>query len=358
MPTAVTTPVLAAVARALPPHYHSQAELSQGLQDYWREGGHHFNKSRVDSLHASVQVRGRHLAIPKDAYPALNTFEKRNQVWIREAVRLGEEAVRAAVKKAGIELKDLDALCFTSITGLATPSIDARLVNKLGLRPDVKRLPIFGLGCVAGVAGTARVSDLLRGFPGHTAVLLSVELCSLTVQRDDISLSNIIASGLFGDGAAAVVIRGGDSTAAGPRVVASESVFYPDTEDVMGWDFLDSGFKVVLSARVPEMVLTNVRNNVDGFLQKHGLKRSDITHWVAHTGGPKVLEAFEQALELSPTALARSWESLRSVGNLSSASVLYVLGDLLDSGEAKKGDVGLMMAMGPGFCSELVLLRW
>jgi alkylresorcinol/alkylpyrone synthase len=126
----------------------------------------------------------------------------------------------------------------------------------------------------------------------------------------------------------------------------------------MGWDFLDSGFKVVLSARVPEMVTSNVRQNVDGFLARHGLTRKDITHWVAHTGGPKVLEAFEVALELPPQALARSWESLRSVGNLSSSSVLYVLGDLLDAGVAKQGDLGLMMAMGPGFCSELVLLRW
>jgi alkylresorcinol/alkylpyrone synthase len=354
----VNAPLVAAVARALPPHYHSQVELSQGLQDYWRDGGHHFNKSRVDALHASVQVRGRHLAIPMVDYPPLDTFEKRNAVWIREATNLGEQAVRAAVQKAGLQLSDVDVLCFTSITGLATPSIDARLVNRLGLRADVKRMPIFGLGCVAGVAGTARVSDLLRGFPGHTAVLLSVELCSLTVQRDDLSLSNIIASGLFGDGAAAVVLRGAEQGGGGPRVVASESVFYRDTEDVMGWDFLDSGFKVVLSARVPEMVTANVRQNVDGFLGKHGLSRRDVTHWVAHTGGPKVLEAFEAALELPKDALARSWESLRAVGNLSSSSVLYVLGDLLDSGAAKPGDVGVMMAMGPGFCSELVLLKW
>ncbi len=354
----MSTPIIASVVRALPPHYHSQAELSQGLQDYWRDGGHTFNKSRVDSIHASVQVRGRHLAIPMADYPPLDTFEKRNTVWIREATRLGEVAVRAAVEKAGLQLKDIDVLCFTSITGLATPSIDARLVNRLGLRPDVKRVPIFGLGCVAGVAGTARVSDLLRGAPDQTAVLLSVELCSLTVQRSDLSLSNIIASGLFGDGASAVVIRGGSADGSGPRVVASESVFYPGTEDVMGWDFLDTGFKVVLSARVPEMVTSYVRGNVDGFLSKHGLTRKDITHWVAHTGGPKVLEAFETALELPPNALARSWESLRSVGNLSSSSVLYVLADLIESGAPKKGDVGLMMAMGPGFCAELVLLRW
>lgn len=354
----LNAPHIASVARALPPHYHSQAELTQALKDYWRAGGHKFNESRIDSLHSSVQVQGRHLAIPIGDYTALDTFQKRNTAWIREAVRLGEQAVRAACEKAGVALTDIDLLCFTSITGLATPSIDARLVNKLGLRNDVKRLPVFGLGCVAGVAGTARVSDFLKGSPGATAVLLSVELCSLTVQRDDLSLSNMIASGLFGDGASAVVLRGGDAKVSGPRVLATESVFYKETEDVMGWDFLDTGFRVVLSARVPEMVTSYVRDNVDGFLKKHGLSRSDITHWVAHTGGPKVLEAFETALELPKDALARSWASLRSVGNLSSSSVLYVLSDLLESGAAKPGDFGLMMAMGPGFCAELVLLRW
>ena len=353
----VSAPLIASVARALPPHYHPQAELSAALQALWAVN-RKFNPARVTALHDSVQVRGRHLAIPMADYPPLDTFAKRNAVWIREAVKLGEQAVRAAVEKAGLQLKDIDVLCFTSITGLATPSIDARLVNVLGLRPDVKRLPIFGLGCVAGVAGTARLSDLLRGFPNQTAVLVSVELCSLTVQRDDISVSNLIAAGLFGDGASALVLRGGNTEGAGPRVVASESVFYPGTEDVMGWDFLDSGFKVVLSARVPDMVLENVRGNVDSFLGKHGLKRSDVKHWVAHTGGPKVLEAFESSLELPPGALARSWESLRSVGNLSSSSVLYVLSDLLEAKVAQPGDVGLMMAMGPGFCSELVLLRW
>ena len=356
-PGAMTSPSIASVVRVVPPHYHSQEELSAGLQALWAQH-RSFNPARVNALHASVQVRGRHLAIPIGDYPALDTFAKRNTVWIREAVKLGAEAVRGAVAKAGLELKDIDVLCFTSITGLATPSIDARLVNVLGLRPDVKRLPIFGLGCVAGVAGTARVSDLLRGFPNQNAVLLSVELCSLTVQRDDIAVGSIVAAGLFGDGAAAMVMRGADNVVDGPRIVATESVFYPGTEDVMGWDFLDSGFKVVLSARVPDMVLENVRGNVDAFLAKHGLKRSDVKHWVAHTGGPKVLEAFESSLELPAGALARSWESLRSVGNLSSASVLFVLSELLESKTAKPGDLGLMMAMGPGFCAELVLLRW
>jgi len=346
------------VSRALPETYHPQAELSAALSDFWSTGRPSFNRARVDALHASVQVRGRHLAVPKDDYAGLDSFGKRNTVWIREAQKLGAQAVRSAVTRAGLTLQDIDLLCFTTITGLATPSIDARLVNELGLRPDVKRMPLFGLGCVAGVAGTARVSDALRGFPNQTAVLLSVELCSLTVQREDLSVANFIAAGLFGDGAAAMVLRGGHAKGEGPRVVATESVFYPDTEGVMGWDFRDSGFNIVLSADVPKMVTSHLRKNVDGFLAKHELTLKDITHLVAHTGGPKVLEAFETALELKPDALARSWESLRSVGNLSSASVMFVLSDLLESNTAKPGEYGLMVAMGPGFCAELVLLRW
>jgi alkylresorcinol/alkylpyrone synthase len=272
---------------------------------------------------------------------------------------VGEQAVRQALQRAGLEPSEVDHLFFVTVTGVATPSVDARLMNRLGLRPDVKRTPIFGLGCVAGAAGTARASDALRAYPDQVAVLLSVELCSLTLQREDLSIANIIASGLFGDGAAAMVLSGAERPAPGvPRILATRSVFYPDTERVMGWDVVNGGFKVVLSAKVPDVVRGHVRGDVTGFLTEQGLRIEDIRHWVAHTGGPKVLEAFESTLELPSGALARSWKSLRETGNLSSASVLFVLESLLASDEAKPGDYGLLMAMGPGFCAELVLLRW
>lgn len=352
----MSEPRVRAVARALPPHFASQDELVAALRALWSK--EHYNVERLEDLHRSVQVGGRHLALPVHEYAALTTFRQRNDAWTRAALDLGETALRRALDDAGVAPSELDHLFFVTVTGLATPSIDARLVNRLGLRTDVKRTPIFGLGCVAGAAGLARVSDYLRAFPGQTAALLAVELCSLTLQRDDLSVQNIIASGLFGDGAAAVVVRGGEVDAPGPRVVATRSVFYPGTERVMGWDFVDTGFKVVLSAKVPEVVAGHIRTDVDAFLQSQGLTRDDVTHWVAHTGGPKVLRAFEDALELPPAALRRSWESLREVGNLSSASVLFVLSELLASGEARAGDYGLLMAMGPGFCAELVLLRW
>ena len=232
---------------------------------------------------------------------------------------------------------EVDHLFFVTVTGISTPSLDARLANRLRLKPSVKRTPIFGLGCMAGAAGIARASDVLRAFPGEIAVMLSVELCSLTLQRDDGSVTNLVATGLFGDGAAAVVMAGGARAngARVPRIEATRSVFYPDTEWVMGWDVVDTGFKVVLSAKVPDVIEAHVGGDVDAFLAAHGLARADVRHWVAHTGGPKVLEAFESALELPKDALKRSWNSLRTVGNLSSSSVLFVLSELLDSGDER-----------------------
>jgi len=350
-------PRIASVARVLPPHYVEQAELIEAFKGLWAKD--YFNVERLEDLHRAVGVKGRHLSLPLAEYPALKSFGARNEAWIRAATDLGEQAVREAVERAGLKPRDLDAIFFVTVTGIATPSIDARLINRLKLREDIKRTPIFGLGCVAGAAGTSRVADYLRAYPKHHAVLLSVELCSLTLQREDISIANIISSGLFGDGAAAVVMSGAETTPRpGPRVVATQSVFYPDTERIMGWDVVDSGFQVVLSAKVPDIVTRHIRGNVDGFLAQQGLSRKDITHWIAHTGGPKVLQAFEQSLELPEKALHRSWASLREVGNLSSASVLHVLGELIDSGEWKPGQKGLLMAMGPGFCAEVVLLEW
>jgi alkylresorcinol/alkylpyrone synthase len=249
------------------------------------------------------------------------------------------------------------------VTGIAAPSLDARLVPRLGLRTDVKRVPVFGLGCVAGAAGIARVHDYLRGDPDGVAVLLSVELCSLTVQHDDTSTANLVASGLFGDGAAAVVLVGERRAAAlglagGPRVLATRSRFYPDTERVMGWDVGGTGFRIVLAPTVADVVEKYLPDDVEGFLAAHGLEVADVGTWVAHPGGPKVIAAITRALGLPPSALDVTRQCLAEVGNLSSASVLHVLQRTLDAGLPEPGTAGVLLAMGPGFCSELVLLEW
>ena len=349
-------PRLRAVGRALPPNVLDQEQILGALRGLWAEK--HHNPARIDDLHRAVRVKKRHLALPLDRYPALDRFSRQNDAWIEAAGPLGAEAVTDALARAGLAPRDVDHFLFVTVTGIATPSIDARLATRLGMRSDVKRTPIFGLGCAAGAAGLARATDLLRGDPGGVAVLLSVELCSLTLQREDLSVPNVIASGLFGDGAAAVVLAGGERQQAGPRVVATRSVLYPGTERVMGWDVVDSGFKVVLSSEVPQVIRSRLRPDVDRFLADQGLSLGDVRHVIAHTGGPKVLEAVEGALELAPGRLERSWRSLEEIGNLSSASVLFVLGDFLDADEARPGDRGLLVAMGPGFGAELVLLEW
>ncbi len=351
---------IAAVGSAFPPHYYDQETLIAAFRDLW--GQRHFNLERAERLHRNVLVGGRHLALPLGEYAGLDTWGKANDAWIRVAQEVGSEAVRQGVARAGLGLDAVDALYTVTVTGVATPSLDARLLNRLRLRPDTKRVPIFGLGCLAGAAGIARAADYLAGHPREAVVLLSVELCSLTLQAADLSIPNLIASGLFGDGAAAVVLVGAEHAinggASGPRVVASASSFYYDTERVMGWDISETGFQVVLSAEVPEMVRRHLRGDVDGFLARQGLTRADIASWVAHPGGPKVLEAMQEALELPAEALAVTWRGLREVGNLSSTSVLLVLQETMEQHRPPAGSYGLLTAMGPGFCSELVLLQW
>ena len=353
---------IAAVGSALPPHYYDQDTLLDALRRRWES--RFFNPDRLQRLHQNVLVGGRHLALPIEEYDGLTTWGKANDAWIRVAQQVGEQAVLDALSRAGLSAADLGAFLFVTVTGVATPSIDARLVNRLGLPPRIKRMPIFGLGCVAGAAGIARASDYVRAYPDQVALLLSVELCSLTLQEEDLSIPNLIASGLFGDGAAAVLVAGErfqertGKAISGPTVVDTRSVFYPDSERVMGWDISESGFRIVLSAEVPDVVRQFLRHDVDVFLAEHGLTRADITSWVCHPGGPKVLEAMQDALEVPQQALAVTWDSLRRIGNLSSTSVLLILAETMEKHRPEPGSWGMLLAMGPGFCSELVLLRW
>lgn len=347
---------IASVGSALPPHFYDQATLLAALRRRWE--GRMFNLDRLERMHANVLVGGRHLALPIAEYDTLTTWGKANDAWIRVAQEVGGAAVLAALSKADLTVDDVDCLIFVTVTGVATPSIDARLINRLGLPSRTKRLPIFGLGCVAGAAGIARAADYVKAYPDQVAVLLSVELCSLTLQAEDLSIPNLIASGLFGDGAAAVVVTGDGRPGQGPRIVATRSIFYPNSEEVMGWDISETGFRIVLSADVPKVVRDFLLRDVDGFLSDCGLSRAEISSWVCHPGGPKVLEAMEGSLELPPGALDVTWRSLREVGNLSSTSVLLVLEETMAHHRPAPESYGMLLAMGPGFCSELVLLQW
>lgn len=347
---------IAGVRSSLPRHYYPQDVLLDGFRQYW---GSKLDRAGIlERLHAATGVAGRFLALPMEAYP-LKSWGEANNVWIETALELGEQAICGAMQDAGMYARDLGAFFFVSITGVASPSLEARLMNRMSLNPRMKRIPIFGLGCVAGAAGIARAADYVKAFPEEAALLLSVELCSLTLQADDLSVANLISSGLFGDGAAAVIVTGADHPAShGPEIVSTRSVFYPDTEYVMGWDISEKGFRIVLSRDVPGVVLRNLGRDVDQFLEDNGLSRVDIGSWVIHTGGPKVLEATAAALHLRNGELAASWDCLRQTGNLSSASVLFVLEEIMKNRRPDPGTWGILAAMGPGFCSELLLLRW
>lgn len=347
---------IASAASAFPVHYYDQQAIVEALKDYWGERLE--RPEMLDRLHARTGVERRHMVLPLEEYKAVDTWGKANNKWIEAAQELGSNAICRALTPLGLVPADIDALFFVTVTGVAIPSIDARLVNRMKLSPSIKRVPIFGLGCVAGAAGIARAADYVRAYPNEIAVLLSVEICSLTWQREDMSVANLVSSGLFGDGAAAVVVAGSEVNLPGPQVVASKSSFYPGTEHVMGWDVSEKGFRIVLSPDVPLMVEQHLRDDVDAFLAEQGMQRRDIASWIIHTGGPKVLEAVGSALELPNAALEASWESLRQVGNLSSASVLVVLEEFLARRRGAPGTYSLLSAMGPGFCSELVLLRW
>ncbi len=346
---------IASAASAFPQHYYDQKTVQQRLERIWAHKPEIVR--RLPVLLENCGVEGRAFALPIHRYEELDGFTQFNDEWIRVALELGQEAVQKALDRAGLAPRDVDLILFSTVTGLAAPSIDARLCNKMGFRSDVKRMPLFGLGCVAGAAALARATDFVRGCPKGVALVLTIELCSLTWQKDDTSLAHVISCGLFGDGASAAVVVGADHPAHGVRVVDTRSVFYRDTEDVMGWRIGAHGFKIVLSPSVPSVAKERLGPDCAKFLAEHRLAPSDISFWVCHPGGPKVLEAARDSLGLADDAVAISWQSLRNAGNLSSASVMLILERTLEQRPPRPGDKGVLLAMGPGFCSELLLLE-
>ena len=350
-----------------PERYERQADVARECMRFGSGEGE-ATPERIERFFARTGVQGRHLVLPANAYGALGGFGARSALWLEHALRLGHAAVEGALTRAGLAASEIGLFVSNSVTGFAVPSLEARIMAERGdFTSDCRRLPLFGLGCVAGAAGIARVSEYLRANPAHAAILLCVELCSLTFQPSDTSTANVIASALFGDGAACVVMVGAEHrlaetgvgasrTGAGMAVVDTRSIFFPGTERTMGWDIVDSGFRIVLSGSLPELARGAFCSATRQFLADHNLTPADITQWFGHPGGPAVIDAIETGLELPAGTLDASRRTLARVGNLSSASVLTLIEEGLRDSAPHAGD-GLLYAMGPGFCAELVLLR-
>lgn len=357
--TSAPAPVIAGTGTGLPGHVYSQKQLVALARKLLPEFD--VSSAVLERLFAAVGVEERHLALPAEAYGALTGLGARSGAWIEVAKQLGEQVVREALAEADLDPVEVAQLTTTTVTGFAVPCLDARLMNCIAFAPTLKRVPLFGLGCVGGAAGLARVADYLRAYPHEVAMLLAVELCSLTVQRDDASIANLISTGLFGDGAAAVLLVGAAhplARVAKPTVLDSSAVFFPGTEQLMGWEIVDTGFKVVLSPGVPELVERELPGLIDPLLAAHGLERSDIGAWIAHPGGPKVIRAVQAALGLDDNQVEATRAGLAEIGNLSSASVLFLLHEFRGPRRPKPGTYGVLFALGPGFCAEAVLLRW
>jgi alkylresorcinol/alkylpyrone synthase len=305
--------------------------------------------------HAAIDRR--FLSCPVEWFCETHTFAERNAIYTQMACQLAAEAIQQCLQQTNVTADQIDHLIFVSTTGIATPSIDAHLINQLGFSSHIRRTPIWGLGCAGGVAGLSRAYEYATGFPSSRVLLVAVELCSLTFRPQDRDKSNFIATSLFGDGAAAVLVVGDEiEVPQAPVVVDSLSTLWPDSLDVMGWDVVEDGLKVVFSKDIPTIVRQQVKPLVDGFLAHCQVPIEEITYMISHPGGKKVLAAYEQALGLPAEKFMFSYDVLRHFGNMSAVTVLFVLQKVLESN--LKTGYGLMTTLGPGFSSELLLIRW
>lgn len=324
-----------------------------------------FSSSRHDldrliGVFTNASIETRHFTEEKSWYGEDHAFAERNRLYIESAVKMSASCARKCLSAVGVEPNEFNHIIFVSSTGISTPSIDARLHNILGFNPHVRRTPIWGIGCAGGAVGLSRALEYTTAMPDHAALLIAIELCGLTFQKDDYGKSNIIGTSLFSDGAAAVLVVGDKhplSHRDGLTLLNSMSTIYDSSLDVMGWDVRDSGLKVIFSKDIPSIVHNSVKENIKEIAYAGNIGLQDIRHFIIHPGGPKVISAYEEALRLTNNEMRFTRSVLRKHGNMSSPTVLYVMKEFLDTGEYKPGEYGLISALGPGFSSELILFR-
>ena len=348
-------PRIAAVATGLPPYKITQADARAFAASHFRSQRRDIDRLLPVFDHSGIETR--HLCVPPDWFVTPRTFAEKNALYIEWSTRLGEQVTRACLERSGISPEKINHIIFVSTTGLATPSIDSRLINVLGLDSHVRRTPIWGLGCAGGAAGLSHAYRAALADPHAVVMLVTVELCGLTFHFGDFSKSNFIATALFADGAAGVLVTGDEVNASGPEILGAQSRIWPDSLDVMGWNFDSVGMQVVFSHAIPAIVREKTRSNIDEFLQTFGLVFNQVRHLIPHPGGAKVMDAYEEALGLDDHRLGAARLVLRDHGNMSAPTVLFVLEKTLSNGSVKAGDYAVLTALGPGFSSENVLLR-
>lgn len=351
----MTNPRVLSVATAVP-RYHVSQETAKDFARVMFANSYK-NVERLLPLFDHAGVGGRHFCVPLEWGFEDHTFPEKNALYVENALDLSEKAARRALDKVGADPKDIGAIFFVSTTGLSTPSIDSQLLFRLGLSEHVRRIPIWGLGCAAGVGGVARATEHVRVYPEDLVLLVGVELCGLTFQKGDRSKAGLISTALFADGAAAAVLGDAPDEDSGPELLGSHSTTWPGTEDIMGWEIVEAGFKVQLSRSIPDLVRDRMPENLSAACSSVGLALEDIRHFVTHPGGAKVLDAFEEVLGFEPGGLILSREILRDYGNMSSVTVLFILQRLLESGECTAGEYGVISALGPGFSAEHVFFQ-
>jgi alkylresorcinol/alkylpyrone synthase len=345
---------IAAAVTAVPKHVLTREQVKFYFQKVFG-----LEERRLQAMMTVIDngcVERRFCIQPVEYFVEPRPLEQISREYSEHAIKLGEEAATKCLKAAGMEPRDVDLFITTSCTGVMIPSVDAHLMNRMGFRSDVRRLPITELGCAAGAAGLARARDFVKAFPDGTALVVAIEIPTLTFQRRDLSQANLISCTLFGDGAAAAVVTG--RPVKGPRILDTASYLFPNSLDAMGFDLKDAGFHIVLSRDVPDLIRSRIGRLVKDFLAKHGLTGEQPAAYVLHPGGQKLLRYMEEELQLPPEKVRFSWEVLKTYGNLSSASVLFVLREWMERGRLTAGDYGLLAAFGPGFSAEMLLLQW
>jgi alkylresorcinol/alkylpyrone synthase len=346
-------PTITATATAVPPHRFAQEQAAAYARAMPVEPR---RMATVQQIFQNAGVRQRFGVQPLEWVMTPRPLSQTSREYQAQAVPLAREVAVGCLERAGLTPRDVDMLITVSCTGVMIPSLDAYLINELGFRRDSRRLPITELGCAGGAAALARASEFVRAYPEKNALVVALELCTLTFQQQDASMANMVSGALFGDGAAAALVSGADRP--GARVIDAESFLFADSYEAMGFDLRETGLHIVLSKDVCELIRRDLGPVAEQLLARNGLARQDLSYFVLHPGGRKVLECLEAELAIPREQVAPSWSVLAEYGNLSSATVLFVLDEWLMRRTPRPGEHGLLAAFGPGFSAEMLLLRW